>query len=137
MLDSALRRGVQADEIASHLWGRGCGRARAALERADGRSGSSGESVARLAFEDAGLSVEPQVFVAGVGWVDLLVEGRVVVEIDGFAYHSDAARFANDRRRDAELTALGYRVLRFTWLDAVRRPERMIAVVRRVLAQSA
>jgi len=42
---------------------------------------------------------------------------RVVVEVDGYAFHASARSFAADRRRDAELTAAGYRVLRFTWAD--------------------
>jgi very-short-patch-repair endonuclease len=137
VLDAVLRRGVAVEEVRQHLWGRGCGPAREALRRADGRSGSSGESVARLALEDAGLDVVPQVRIPGVGWVDLLVEGRVVVEIDGFTYHSDAKQFAADRRRDARLAELGYRVLRFTWLDVVRDPAAIVATVQRVLALSA
>lgn len=42
---------------------------------------------------------------------------RVVAEADGYAFHGSARSFAEDRRRDAELTAAGYRVLRFTWAD--------------------
>ncbi len=42
---------------------------------------------------------------------------RVVAEVDGYAFHSSRRAFVNDRRRDAELTAAGYRVLRFTWTD--------------------
>lgn len=43
--------------------------------------------------------------------VDFLVRGRLIVEADGDAFH-DPER---DRIRDAELTALGYRVLRFDY----------------------
>lgn len=42
---------------------------------------------------------------------------RVVVELDGYEFHCTRAAFERDRKRDAELTALGYRVLRFTWLQ--------------------
>jgi len=42
---------------------------------------------------------------------------RVIAEVDGFAYHGSARSFRVDRRRDAELTAAGYRVLRFTYAD--------------------
>lgn len=44
-------------------------------------------------------------------------QSRVVVEVDGWAYHNSARSFVADRRRDAELAAAGYRVLRFTWAD--------------------
>jgi very-short-patch-repair endonuclease len=40
---------------------------------------------------------------------------RLVVEVDGYRFHSDRAAFENDRRRDAHLVALGYRVVRITW----------------------
>jgi very-short-patch-repair endonuclease len=42
---------------------------------------------------------------------------RVVAEADGYAFHGSAQSFQADRRRDAELAAAGYRVLRFTWAD--------------------
>ena len=38
---------------------------------------------------------------------------RLVVELDGYAYHSDRASFAADCRRDRELQALGFSVMRF------------------------
>ena len=39
---------------------------------------------------------------------------RLIVELDGFSYHRDRARFENDRRRDAVLQKAGFSVLRFT-----------------------
>jgi very-short-patch-repair endonuclease len=57
---------------------------------------------------------------------------RVVAQVDGYAFHSSARSFALDRRRDAELTAAGYRVLRFTWADVT--DGRLTTVVR--LAQA-
>lgn len=47
---------------------------------------------------------------------------RVVVEVDGFAYHSSPVSFESDRRRDATLSAAGYRVLRITWRQIVDEP---------------
>lgn len=57
---------------------------------------------------------------------------RLVAEVDGYAFHSSARSFATDRQRDAELTAAGYRVLRFTWVDLTEG--RLATVVR--LAQA-
>ena len=48
---------------------------------------------------------------------------RVVVEVDGFAFHASRSRFEADRRRDAHLTARGYRVVRITWRQIVSEPE--------------
>jgi len=54
-------------------------------------------------------------------------EARLAVEIDGRAHHSSAAAFQNDRRRQNDLVAAGWTVLRFTWGDIVDRPHEVIA----------
>jgi very-short-patch-repair endonuclease len=41
-------------------------------------------------------------------------QAKLIVEVDGFEWHKTRTAFENDRRRDAKLQALGYRVLRFT-----------------------
>jgi very-short-patch-repair endonuclease len=56
---------------------------------------------------------------------------RLVVEVDGWDFHSDRKAFEEDRRRDAELTARGYRVSRVTWRQIADEP---IAVIARVAA---
>ena len=53
--------------------------------------------------------------------VDLLwAEGKVVVEIDGYQYHSGRIAFAADRQRDYELTVSGYLVLRLPHDEVLR-----------------
>jgi Transcriptional regulator, AbiEi antitoxin/Protein of unknown function (DUF559) len=42
---------------------------------------------------------------------------RLIVETDGWDTHRTRAAFERDRRRDAALTADGWRVVRFTWHD--------------------
>jgi len=70
-----------------------------------------------------------------IGIADVLfVEARVIVEIDGRAYHSDDIAFQRDRTRQNRLIGAGYRVLRFTWDDVVARPEEIVAQVRRAQA---
>ena len=59
---------------------------------------------------------------------------RLVVEVDGFAYHANRAAFERDRLRDAELQAGGYRVMRVTWRQIAKTPEAVIARVARALA---
>jgi len=63
-------------------------------------------------------------------------EQRLVVEVDGFAYHSDRAAFERDRRRDADLAALGYTVVRVTWRQLVDEPAAVVARVAQALARS-
>jgi len=70
--------------------------------------------------------------------VDLLWPAqRLVVEVDGFAYHSDPASFERDRRRDGELAAAGYTVIRVTWHQITGRPEATVAILARALARAA
>jgi very-short-patch-repair endonuclease len=52
---------------------------------------------------------------------------RVVVEIDGYAFHSSRSSFERDRRRDRDLQAAGYRVLRITWRELTGAREALIA----------
>jgi very-short-patch-repair endonuclease len=47
---------------------------------------------------------------------------RLVVELDGWAFHHHRAAFQRDRTRDANLQAAGYAVLRFTYADVAQRP---------------
>jgi very-short-patch-repair endonuclease len=47
---------------------------------------------------------------------------RLIVEVDGYAYHRSPTSFETDRERDATLVATGWRVLRFTWAQITRRP---------------
>ncbi|GMA30466.1 hypothetical protein GCM10025875_04580 [Litorihabitans aurantiacus] len=81
-------------------------------------SRSAVETRVRLALRAAGLHVVAGARVPGVGEVDLLVEGCVVVEIDGFAYHGDRRQYRTDRRRDRAAARLGLVVLRFAFEDA-------------------
>jgi very-short-patch-repair endonuclease len=67
--------------------------------------------------------------------VDLLWrEQRLVVEIDGFAFHGDRAAFERDRRRDQRLAAAGYRVMRVTWRQLRDEPYAVIARLSAALA---
>jgi very-short-patch-repair endonuclease len=61
-------------------------------------------------------------------------DARVVVELDGYEFHSSRAAFDRDRARDAELQASGFVVLRFTWRQVKHRPELVIALLARTLA---
>ena len=58
---------------------------------------------------------------------------RVIVELDGFAYHKSRAQFEADRRRDAKLTVAGYRVLRVTQQRLHNEPEAVLADLRALL----
>lgn len=54
---------------------------------------------------------------------------RVAVEVDGWAFHSDAVRFGRDRVRQNVLVAEGWRVLRYTWHHLHDEPARVVAEI--------
>jgi very-short-patch-repair endonuclease len=59
---------------------------------------------------------------------------RLVVEVDGYAFHSERSSFERDRRRDAALTLAGYRVIRITWRQITEERELVIATLAGALA---
>ena len=104
------------------------------------------EPPTRSAFEDAFLAFAaghglpaPQTNRRVAGYeVDVLWRRRrLVVELDGRAFHSHARAFERDRERDANLLAAGYRVLRVTWQRLTREPEREAARLRALLVGDA
>ena len=64
----------------------------------------------------------------------LWLRERLVVEVDGYAYHAGRDAFERDRRRDADLLAAGHRVIRVTWRRIVDEPEAVIAAIAQALA---
>jgi very-short-patch-repair endonuclease len=69
--------------------------------------------------------------------VDMLwPEQRLIVEVDGYAFHSGRAAFERDRRRDAALQAAGYRVVRFTWRQITLEPHVVVAQLATLLQTS-
>ncbi len=128
-VDSALRLGL----LSLHEWlaliedlPR---RLRRLLAQVDARSGSITESLVRFRLAQLGVEVRSQVRFTGVGLVDFVIGTRLVLEIDGFAYHSDPEQFERDRRRDARLSARGYRVLRFSYRQVTSRWSEVKAAV--------
>jgi len=61
--------------------------------------------------------------------------GKLIVEVDGFAFHSSRRSFENDRRRDADLIMAGYRVIRATWRQLVHESNATLAQVAQALVR--
>lgn len=59
---------------------------------------------------------------------------RLIVETDGHARHGDRHVFEEDRRRDQQLVAAGWRVVRFTWRQVVHDRAEVARVLRRLLS---
>ncbi len=56
-------------------------------------------------------------------------EQRLVVEVDGYAFHSSRSSFERDRRRDADLAREQLRVMRVTWRQIDSEPEATAAAL--------
>jgi very-short-patch-repair endonuclease len=110
------------------------GPALAALRLLDRRCESILEVDARHLFTEQGISFEQQVRLDGIGRVDFLVEGFLIVEVDGYEYHSDRQSMLNDKRRDNAATVRGFPRLRYMPEDIWFEPERVVAEIRAVLA---
>ena len=104
-------------------------RVRRALRSVSSRSESGGESLARCWMLRSGIHHAQQVSIPGVGRVDFVVGDRLVIEVDGAQFHTTRAQFEEDRRRDAELSRLGYRVLRFSYTQVADAPHVVIAAI--------
>ncbi|VEG28840.1 hypothetical protein [Actinomyces howellii] len=113
-LDSALRAGaVTRRQLLAALPGRRNGPMRALLDRADPRARSPLETIARYDLQEAGAPPEVAVTLP-VGEVDLMLGPLLVIETDGYAYHSSWEDWNRDRLRDQRLAAEGRTVLRLT-----------------------
>jgi len=88
---------------------------RAYLKLVDPTAQSGLETKARLGFRRRGIRCRSQVHIAGVGFVDLLIGDRLVIECDGISWHSSASAHDEDCWRDLELHRLGYIVIRVTY----------------------
>jgi very-short-patch-repair endonuclease len=108
-------------------------RARHALSLVTGTAGSQPEVEARLLFIAKGWRVVAQAQIPGVGRVDFLIEGIVIVEIDGHAFHDDRGSFVEDRRRTNVALLRGHPTLRYPPEVVWRDPERILREVEELL----
>jgi very-short-patch-repair endonuclease len=115
---------------------RACARLTAVLNRAGGPAFTRSDAERlMLSLMRRGRLPAPQVNARVHGFeVDFLwPDQRLIVEVDGFAYHGDRDAFERDRDRDAALVAAGYRVIRVTWRKLVKEPLLLVARVARAL----
>ncbi len=115
ILDSALHHRFLRDSDVAALAALVPIRLRPVVLAADGRADSGIETIARYLVRLAGLRVAVHPILDGIGEVDLLVEGRLIVELDGKEWHDGDEAFERDRHRDMVAATTRYRTLRFTW----------------------
>lgn len=114
VLESMLRGGCTLEQIGA-LGEQSTAGLRDALSRVVGAD-SGNESLVRMRLQQARIQATPRVRL-GPWTVDLLIGDWLVIEVDGYAYHSDRAEFERDRLKDRELVTRGYTVMRLAARD--------------------
>jgi very-short-patch-repair endonuclease len=146
LLDRSLQRGwLTIDELVDRV-ARAKGPGRAQLVRlvrvAVGGERSAAERrftdlLKRAGFSGWAANVEIHDDRGLVGVADVAFrKARLVVEIDGWAFHTTPDRFQRDRVRQNRLVSAGWTVLRFTWRDLTERPRWVLRTVHQVLDPS-
>ena len=87
------------------------------------------ESIIRLELVKLGVPFEVQARFDRVGFVDFLVAGCVVVEVDGREYHDGEMPTARDYARDAYLAAREYIVVRLNYRQVMFERELAVAAI--------
>jgi very-short-patch-repair endonuclease len=139
LMDSALQRRLGLRELwRAHLRNKGrygSPQARRLLQAASDGARSEAERLLVKLLRQAGITGWRTNYPIGPYKVDVACPAsKIVIEVDGWAFHSDQEVFQNDRKRQNYLALMGWQVLRFTWLDLVEYPERVIAEVRAAIS---
>lgn len=100
------------------------------------RDADSGlESLLRLRMHVLGVQLECQVRIAGVGKVDFVVAGRLIIEVDGKENHDGSPQRHKDLRRDAIASGLGFETLRFDYAQVLHNWPTVQAAILAALAR--
>jgi very-short-patch-repair endonuclease len=133
--DAHAQRLVTAREIEQQLDRAGRRRGSRALrdllsDNASGYTRSRAERILRRLLRAANLPMARfNDRVAGYEVDAVWPEQRVIVEVDGFAYHGHRGQFERDRKKDLALRAAGYRVIRVSWRQLTNEPFALVAVL--------
>ncbi|MFT4030665.1 MAG: DUF559 domain-containing protein [Protaetiibacter sp.] len=133
-IDSALHLGVLHPDDLDELFAALPRRYRRLRRLLDRRAESGPETLVRLMLRSLGCNFDCQVMIVGVGRVDFLVDGWLIVECDSRAHHSSWEAQRTDRRRDLEAATRGYPTLRLIAEDILWRPGEVRAALEGVLA---
>jgi very-short-patch-repair endonuclease len=133
---SAMRlHGIPLELLKDQLTADRSGQVRKALHELDLRAESIVEVDAQHLFRANGIGYDAQVHLPGIGRVDFLIEGFLIVEVDGFAFHSSREAMRRDLGRNNASTLSGLAVLRYMPEHIWFEPQRVLAEIRSVLGR--
>lgn len=124
-LDSLLFLGFMTREDLIEVFDTVPRRFRSLLALADGSAESGPETFVRLILRTLGVPFETQVRIPGVGRVDFMVDGWLIIECDSRAFHAGWEQQVADRRRDLAAARLGYTTVRPLAADIMDHPDRL------------
>ncbi len=141
LMDTALQRHVELAQLwRAHLRNKGrhgSPAARRLLRAAQDGARSEAERLLVKLLRDAGFTGWKTNHPVGGYKVDVaFLPAKVAIEVDGWAFHTDSEVFQIDRNRQNVIALLGWKVLRFTWLDLTAYPRRVIAEISAATCQS-
>jgi very-short-patch-repair endonuclease len=137
LVDEADYLGLPLDGLRPRPGRRGSGRLARVLDRHE-----PGSTRTRSEFEERMVELcrryelpAPEVNVPIEGYIADFVwrDARLIVETDGWRAHRTRGAFERDRRRDADLLASGWPVVRVTWARLTREPDWVAGRIRRAL----
>jgi very-short-patch-repair endonuclease len=105
------------------------------LDLVDMSAESGLETKARLRLRALGIPYRAQVRISRVGHVDLLIGERLVLELDGEAWHSGPLAYTEDRRRDLELMRQGFVVMRLSFAQVMGEWASVESVIRALVSR--
>ncbi|MGM7679024.1 hypothetical protein [Microbacterium sp. A94] len=111
-LDSIVHHGLMTYEQLVELFADLPDRFRALLPLVDASAASGPETFMRLILRSLGVTYETQVLLPGVGYVDFIVDGWLIIECDSKEFHEGWEKQVEDRDRDIAAAQLGYVTVR-------------------------
>lgn len=133
-LDSAWHLGLVDEDGIARVFSRLPHRYQVLRSLLDHRSESGPETFMRLLLRSIAAHVEIQVRIGGVGRVDFVVDGWLIVECDSKEHHQGWDAQRRDRRRDLAAAALGYTTIRPLAEDIMYRRDELAETMRAILA---
>ena len=133
-IDSALHLGMLRADDLDELFAALPRRYRRLRRLVDARAESGPETLMRLILRSLGCRFACQVEIPGVGRVDFVVDGWLIIECDSEAHHASWSAQRADRRRDQAAARRGFATHRVIAEDVLWHPDEVRAAVAGLIA---